>query len=202
MRAEVRLGAGALGRLHDLGDLLVGVGDEAIDGDDGRHAELAQIVEVPRQVLATLGDGGDALVLEIVLGDAAVHLERAHGCDDYRGRRIEPGLAALDVEEFLRAEVGAEARFRNHVVAELERRLGGQHRVAAMRDVGERPAVDEDGIVLQCLHQVRHQRVLEEHGHGAVALEVAGLHGLAVARVADDDVAEPALEVLEIHGEA
>ena len=142
------------------------------------------------------------LVLEVVLGDAAVHLERAHGGDDDGGCGIEAGLAALDVEELLRAEVGAEAGLRHHVVAQLERGLGGEHRVAAVRDVGERAAVDEDGVVLQRLHQVRHQRVLEQHGHGAVALEVGGLDRLPVARVADDDVAEPALEVLEVHGEA
>ena len=58
------------------------------------------------------------------------------------------------------------------------------------------------GIVLQRLHQVRHQRVLEQHGHGAVGLEVGGLDRLAVARVADDDVAEPALEILQVHGQA
>ena len=86
----------------------------------------------------------------------------------------EAGLAALDVEELLGAEIGAEAGFRHDVVGELQRRLGGEHRVAAVRDVGERAAVDEHGVVLQRLHQVRHQRVLEQHGHGAVALEVAG----------------------------
>ena len=71
-----------------------------------------------------------------------------------------------------------------------------------MRDVGERSSVDEDGVVLQRLHQVGHQGVLEQHGHGPVALEVAGLDGFSVARVADDNVAEPALEVLQVHGEA
>ena len=168
----------------------------------GRHAELAHVLQVPLEVVAALGDGGRVLVLEVVLGDAAVHLERAHGGDDDRCGRVEAGLAALDVEELLGAQVGAEARFRHHVVAELEGGLGGQHRVAAVRDVGERPAVDEDGVVLQRLHQVRHQRVLEQHGHGAVGLEVGGLHRLAVARVADHDAAEPALEVLEVHGQA
>ena len=87
---------------------------------------------------------------------------------------LEPGLAALDVEELLGAEIGAEAGFGDDVVGELERGLGGEHRVAAVGDVGERAAVDEGGVVLQRLHQVRHQRVLEQHGHGAVALEVAG----------------------------
>ena len=77
----------------------------------------------------------------------------------------KPGLAALDVEELLAAEVGAEAGFGHHVVGELERGGGGQHRIAAVRDVGERPAVDEGRRAFQRLHQVRRQRVLEQRGH-------------------------------------
>ncbi len=37
---------------------------------------------------------------------------------------------------------------------------------------------------------------------GAVRLEVAGAHRLAIAGIADDDVAEPLLEVVEVAGEA
>ena len=91
-----------------------------------------------------LATAAGVLVLEVVLGDAAVHLERAHGGDDDRRGRLEAGLAALDVEELLGAQVGAEAGLGDDVVGELQRRLGGEHRVAAVRDVGERPAVDED----------------------------------------------------------
>jgi hypothetical protein len=40
-----------------------------------------------------------------------VHLERADGRDQHRAVGREPGLAALDVEKLLAAEVGAEAGF-------------------------------------------------------------------------------------------
>jgi di/tripeptidase len=83
------------------------------------------------------------LLLEVFLLDAAVHLERADGGDDHRAGGLEAGLAALDVEELLGAEIGAEAGFGHHVVGELERGRGREHRVAAVRDVGERAAVDE-----------------------------------------------------------
>ena len=130
-------------------------------------------------------------VLQIVLGDAAVHLQCADRRDDDDGRRCEAGLAALDVEEFLGAEVGAEAGFGHHVIGELQRRFRRQHRVAAVRDVGERPAVDEGRVVLERLHEVRRQRILQQHRHGAVAFQLAGADRLLVARIADDDVAEP-----------
>ncbi len=144
----------------------------------------------------------EVFLLEIVLLHAAVHLERADGGDDHRAVRLQAGLAALDVEELLAAEVGAEAGFGHHVVGELERGGGGEHRVAAVRDVGERAAVDEGRRAFQRLHQVGRQRVLEQRGHRALRLDVGGAHRFALAGIADDDVAEPLLEVFEIAGEA
>ena len=71
-----------------------------------------------------------------------------------------------------------------------------------MRDVGERPAVDEGRIVLQRLHQVRLHRLHQEHGHRAVGLEVARRHRALVAAVADDDVADAFLKIGDIVGQA
>ena len=59
---------------------------------------------------------------ERVLLDAAVHLERPHRGDDDRRLGLEPAEAALDVEELLGAEIGAEAGLGEHDVAERERR--------------------------------------------------------------------------------
>ncbi len=109
----------------------------------------------------------------------------------------KPALAALDVDELLRAEVGAEAGLGHDVVGELQRGLRGDDRVAAVGDVGERPAVDEGRVVLQRLHQVGRERVLEQHRHRPVHLQVARAHRLLVARVADHDVAEALLQILQ-----
>ena len=122
--------------------------------------------------------------------------------DDHHRVGPQARLAALDVDELLRAEIGAEAGFGHDVVGELQRGLRRDHRVAAVRDVGERAAVDERRIVLQRLHEVGRERVLEQHGHRAVRLQVARAHRLLVARVADDDVAEALLQVLERGREA
>ncbi len=129
------------------------------------------------------------LLLEVVLLDAAVHLQRADGGDQHHAVGLEPGLAALDVEEFFRAEIGAEAGFRHHIVGELERGRGREHRIAAMRDIGEGAAMDEGGRAFQRLHQIRRQRILEQRRHRALRLEVAGAHRLAVAGIADNDFA-------------
>ena len=127
-----------------------------------------------------------------------MHLEGAHGGDDHHRRGLQAGLPALDVDELLRAEIGAEAGLRDHVVAELEAGAGGDHRVAAMGDVGEGAAMDEGGVALQRLHEVGLQGVLEEHRHGARGLDVLEGHRLAVAGLGDDDAAEARLEVVEV----
>ena len=142
------------------------------------------------------------LGLEVFLLDAAMHLERADGRHQHDGIGLQTGLAALDVDELLAAQVGAEARLGHHVVGELQRRRRGQHRVAAVRDVGERPAMDEGGRALQRLHQVGRQRVLQQHRHRPVRLEVGRAHRLTVAGIGDDDVAQPRLQVLEVLGQA
>ena len=67
-------------------------------------------------------------MLQVVLGDAAVHLQGADGGDDHGSGGLQAGLAALDVEELLRSQVGAEAGFGHHVVGELQRGRGGDAR--------------------------------------------------------------------------
>jgi hypothetical protein len=48
-----------------------------------------------------------------------VHLQRTDGGDDDDAVGREPGLAAFDVDEFLGAEVGAEAGFGDDLIGEL-----------------------------------------------------------------------------------
>ena len=146
--------------------------------------------------------GLEVLLPELVLRHAAMHLEGAHGGDDHRRGRRQAGLAALDVEELLRPEIGAEAGLRHHVVGELEAGARRDHRVAAMGDVGEGAAMDEGGVALQRLHEVRLGGVLEQHRHGAGRLDVGGGDRLLVAGVGDDHLAEARLEVGEVLGEA
>ena len=113
---------------------------------------------------------------QLVARHAAMHLQRPHGGDDDRRVGLQPGLAALDVEEFFGPEIGAEPGLGHDVIGQFERRLGGDHRIAAMRDVGERPAMDEGRVVLQRLHQVGRDRVLQQHRHRAGRLDLLGAH--------------------------
>ena len=71
-----------------------------------------------------------------------------------------------------------------------------------MRDVRERAAMDEGGVVLQRLHQVGLHRLLEQHRHRPVRLDVPAQDRRPVAPVADDDVAQPPLQILQVRRQA
>ena len=66
----------------------------------------------------------DVLVAERRAGDAAMHLQRPDGGDDDGAGRRRPADAALDVEELLAAQIGAEAGLGDHDVGQLQRRAG------------------------------------------------------------------------------
>ena len=168
----------------------------------GRFHVSRTVVEVTDEIRDAALERRDVLGGQVGDLDAAVVLHRAHRRHDDRRRGAHARRAGQDVDELLGAEVGAEPGLGHDVVGEPQRGLRRDRRVAAVRDVGERAAVDERGRVLEGLHEVRRERVAEDRGHRAVRVEVAGPHGLPVARVADDDVAEPLLEVGETGREA
>jgi len=92
--------------LAQLGDevvLRLCVAREVIDGDDGRHAEFAHIGDMASEIGETLAQGREVLAAKIGLLRAAMHLERSRRRHDDGGGGREPGGAAFDVEEVLRA---------------------------------------------------------------------------------------------------
>jgi hypothetical protein len=105
-------------------------------------------------------------------------------------------------KNFSGTQVGAEPGLGHDVVGEPEPGPGGDDRVAAVGDVRERAAVDQRRVALERLDEVRHERVLEQDGHGARRLQVGRGHRPPVARVGHDDAAEPGLQVGKVAGEA
>lgn len=89
------------------------------------------------------------------------------GDHQHHGGRPEVARSARDVEELLRTEIGAEPCLGDGVVGELERHPRCRQGIAAMGDVGEGPAMDEDRHPFHRLDKVRVDGVLEQGGHGA-----------------------------------
>ena len=157
---------------------------------------------MPSQVRAARPDRRDVLPLDVGHRDPAVVLQRLHGGHHHHGARPQPREPALEVEELLGAEVGPEAGLGHHDVVERERGPGRQHRVAPVRDVGERSAVHEDRRVLEGLHQVGLQGVRQQDRECVLRLEVGRRDRHLVAGVAHDDPPDALLEVRQRRGQA
>ena len=71
-----------------------------------------------------------------------------------------------------------------------------------MGNVGEGTAVHKRRRALERLNQVGFERILEQRRHSALSLEVAGTNGLAGKAVADDDLAQTLLKVVNARGQA
>jgi hypothetical protein len=71
-----------------------------------------------------------------------------------------------------------------------------------VRDIGKRSAVNDGRVVLQRLHQVRLDGVLQQRRHRAVSLQIGGADRFLVAGVADDDPGQPLLQVAPRGGQA
>ena len=176
---------------------------EVIDRDDARQpVMIAYVVDVALEVRDALFESSEILDLQLLDLGTAVELQRTHGGHYHDHVRPQAGLAALDVDEFFGAEIRAESGFGNHIVSELQRGSRRDHRVAAVRDVGERAAVDQRRIVLQRLHQVRLDRISQQRRHRTLRLELAGDDRLLVARVADHDATDSLLQIGEVVGQA
>ena len=179
--------------IPDYGNFSVRIGVEMVDGNNYRNAELLQILDMNAEVHDSLFKGFNVLPGEVGLCNAAVVLQCADSCYQHGAVRFQAGIAALDVKELLRSEVGAEARLGNGVVAELHCKLGRSHGVAAVSDVRERTAVDKRGIPLKRLHEVRVDGVPEQRGHCAHSVEVACEYRLAGIGVGNQNIAKALL---------
>ena len=181
----------------------LGVRREAVDGDHaGKTIDVLDVVDVTQQVGHAGLKGLEVLVVEVGLGDTAVVLKRAGSGDNHDSAGANARHAALDVQELLGTKVGAKAGLGNRNVTKTHGHAGGHDGVAAVGDIGEGTAVDKRGRALERLHQVGLERILKQRGHGALGLKVAGADGLAGIAVADDDLAQALLKIVDARGQA
>ena len=184
------------------GHLFVGVRSKTVEHDDDALTKRAEVLHMAVEVFKALSQTLHVGFFDSIEGHAAVHLQALCGGHDDRECRLESALAAEDIVEFLRAEVSAETSLRDGVFAMAEGHLGGQKRVAAVGDVGERSAVNHCGRILGGLYEVGLDSVVEEHHNGACHAQVANGEGLALVGIAQQDVFNAATQVGLVGGQA
>ncbi len=121
---------------------------------------------------------------------ARVHFQRADRGNDHRRVGREARRATFDVEEALRAHVGAEPGLGYQKVAAVNADEVRDDRRVAGGDVAERTRVHQHRRVLERLQQVGLDGVAHDHGHRAGGEDVLRADRLATCCVADDDAAE------------
>ena len=127
-----------------------------IDGNHAGQTELLlDIVQMPFQIDEPFIQRFQILCAQVLHVNAAMGFQRPHGRNQHHGIRLNPGFAAFDVDEFFRAQIRAKTRLGDDNIGQFQRRLRGDHRIAAMGDIGERPAMDKHRIVFQGLDQIR-----------------------------------------------
>ena len=129
-------------------------------------------------------------------------LEGTHSGHQHAGRGSDTGVAALDIQKLLCAQISTKACFSDGIVGQRKAQLGSQHAVAAVGDVGKGTAVDDGGVVFQRLYKVRVQRVLQQGGHGTGSTDLTGSDGLAVVGVGAYDLGKTLLQIGNAGGKA
>ncbi len=128
--------------------------------------------------------------------------EGAHRGHQHHAGGLKPRGPALDVHEFLSAQIRAEARLGDQIIAQFEAQAGGAHRVAAVGDVGKGAAVHQGGRVFQRLHQVGLEGVFEQSRQRALHLEIGSVNRAPVGSIGNQDTAQTVLEIGNAGGQA
>ena len=190
-------------RVRERVDFRVGIVREAVDRHHARKPEhVLDIPHMPPQVFRAREHRVHVFPCQRILLHAAVHLQRANRGHDHHRVGTQTRHAALDVQKLLRAQIGAKTGFRHGIVRQTHRHTRGKHTVAAVRDIGKRPAVHQHGRMLKRLHEIRLKRFLQKRRHCARRLQIARRNRLIVIGIADDDAPEPRLQIGKALGQA
>ena len=181
----------------------IGVGVETVDGHHGRQPEgTGDVVDVALQIDEALLQRVEVFGGQFLHGHATVVLERAHGGHDDTGIRPQVGLAALDVEELLGAQIGPESGLGDDIIGQFQPGLGGNDGAAAVGDVGKGAAMHQRRIVFERLHEVGLDGVAQQHRHGTMHIELAGTQRHALPVHTENDVAQPHAQIRQRRGQA
>ena len=150
---------------------------------------------MPQQIGQPLFQSFRIFLPQTALFRAAVMLKGPDRGHDHHGIGGETRLPALDVQELFRTQIRAKARLRHHIIPQLKCQPGGHDAVAAVGNIGKRPAVDEGGGMLQRLYQIGLDGVFQQGSHGSLSLELSRRHRIARPAVPHHNGGEPFFKI-------
>ena len=172
-------------------DLSLRVSDELVNRDYCRDTVvITNVRDVSIEVGQPFLECLKVFLGQILSSDTTVEFQGTDRGDQYRRRWANTSRAALDINELLRTEVGAKARFGHHVVSQSKARCCCNDAITTMRDVGKRTAMNKGRCALKGLHEIGRQRVLQYRRQRTFGLKVSGGHRLTIAGVSNDDATQ------------
>ena len=129
---------------------------------------------------------------------ASVHLQSLSGSHEHSQLRSDTRLAAFDIIEFLRTQIGAESSFGDDIVTIGHGQTGCQHGVTSVSDIGKRTAVYESRCVLGGLHQIRMQGIFQQHTDGSGHAHILHAERFVVDGSSEQNVFDAATQILFI----
>ncbi len=133
--------------------------------------------------------------------NAPVQFKRSHCGHHNYSRGLQSTGTALDIQEFFRPEIRAEACFGHGIISQLQSRPGGDHRIAPVSDIGKRPSVDEHRCPLRVWTKLGFTASFRG-GHGALGFQIAGCYGFFIKGVSHNDLGKTCFQVTDVGGQA
>ena len=109
---------------------------------------------------------------------------------DVDNLRDELDILAFDVHEFFGAKVRTKSRLGHNIIGQFQRSLCRDDRVTAMCNIRKWTTMDECRIVFQCLHKVWLHRILQQHSHRAICLDIAAEDWAAITAVCNNHITQ------------
>mmetsp|Transcript_21375 Transcript_21375/g.36431 ORF Transcript_21375/g.36431 Transcript_21375/m.36431 type:complete len:214 (-) Transcript_21375:707-1348(-) len=135
-------------------------------------------------------------------GSTPVHLESTYSGNKHHTVGAQPGCTTLDVHVLLKTNVRTKASLSDHVAIrphQLQRNLIRHNGRVAMRNVGKRTRMHENGRVLQRLHECGLDGVLHQHSEGPSHTQVICSDGITRPAGADDHAPQAFAHVRQVH---
>ena len=167
-----------------------------VESHHNRLPERTHVADVLVKIGQTVFQTFHIRFLDGIHTHATVHLQSLGGGHNHCKLRLQTGLAAFDIKEFLGSQIGAESGFRNDVITEGHRHLGGQDGITAVCDVGERTSMHKCRSMFRSLHQIRSNRIFQEHRNGSRNTQVLDRERFVVYGIPQQDILDTAAQVV------
>ncbi len=105
---------------------------------------------------------------------------------------------ALEIPEFLVADIRAEAGFRHQIFGKLQADAVCNDGALSQCDIGKRPCMHKDGLAFQSLDQIGLQGFDHPGGHGAVHTQIGSGDRGAVPAVGNHNTAHTLAQISQI----